>query len=109
MNAGLDVIINTNEMTEAQDFSAITFVGKDLSFEQIKIVSLNQIRSKLMSANYPIFLAGPIIIGIGNLVLGPIFSKHIPFKVQMRSFLVGTMIYLLLATIGYYLLLQGRI
>ncbi|MDU5816760.1 MAG: HAD-IA family hydrolase, partial [Staphylococcus sp.] len=36
MNAGLDVIINTNEMTEAQDFSAITFVGKDLSFEQIK-------------------------------------------------------------------------
>ena len=23
-------------MTEAQDFSAITFVGKDLSFEQIK-------------------------------------------------------------------------
>ena len=49
MNAGLDVIINTNEMTEAQDFSAITFVGKDLSFEQIKIVSLNQIRSKLMS------------------------------------------------------------
>ena len=39
------------------------------------------------------FLAGPIIIGIGNLVLGPIFSKHIPFKVQMRSFLVGTMIY----------------
>ena len=46
-------------------------------------------------ANYPILLAGPIIIGIGNLVLGPIFSKHIPFKVQMRSFLVGTMIYLL--------------
>ena len=37
-------------------------------------------------ANYPILLAGPIIIGIGNLVLGPIFSKHIPFKVQMRSF-----------------------
>lgn len=55
------------------------------------------------------FLAGPIIIGIGNLVLSPIFSKNIPFKVQMRSFLVGTMIYLLLATIGYYLLLQGRI
>ena len=47
-------------------------------------------------------------MGIGNLVLGPIFSKHIPFKVQMRSFLVGTMIYLLLATIGYYLLLQGK-
>ena len=28
------------------------------------------------------FLAGPIIIGIGNLVLGPIFSKiyHLKFK-----------------------------
>ena len=106
MNAGLDVIINTNEMTEAQDFSAITFVGKDLSFEQIKIVSLNQIRSKLMSWQIILFFLAYIIIGIGNLVL--IFSKHIPFKVQMRSFLVGT-IYLLLATIGYYLLLQGRI
>lgn len=47
------------------------------------------------------FLAGPIIIGIGNLVLGPIFSKHIPFKVQMRSFLVGTMIF----TFSYYWIL----
>lgn len=55
------------------------------------------------------FLVGPIIIGIGNLVLGPIFSKHIPFKVQLRSFIVGTIIYLILATIGYFLLLQGRI
>ena len=36
MNAGLDVIINTNEMTEEQDFSTINFVGKDLSFEEIK-------------------------------------------------------------------------
>ncbi|MCJ1655743.1 hypothetical protein MT340_003110 [Staphylococcus sp. NRL 16/872] len=55
------------------------------------------------------FLAGPIIIGIGNLVLGPIFNKHIPFKVQLRSFIVGTIIYLILATVGYFLLLQGRI
>ncbi|PNZ68392.1 hypothetical protein E2556_10930 [Staphylococcus croceilyticus] len=55
------------------------------------------------------FLAGPVIIGIGNLVLGPIFSKHIPFKIQLRSFIVGTIIYLVLAAIGYFLLLQGRI
>ena len=41
MNAGLDVIINTNEMTEEQDFSTINFVGKDLSFEEIKIISLS--------------------------------------------------------------------
>ena len=33
------------------------------------------------------FLAGPIIIGIGNLVLGPIFSKHIPFKSSNAFFL----------------------
>lgn len=55
------------------------------------------------------FLVGPVIIGIGNLVLGPIFSKHIPFKIQLRSFIVGTIIYLVLAAIGYFLLLQGRI
>ena len=54
------------------------------------------------------FLAGPIIIGIGNLVLGPIFKKHIPFRVQVRSFIVGTIIYLILAMIGYFLLLQGK-
>lgn len=34
-NAGLDVIINTNEMTEAQDFSSIPYVGKDLNFDEI--------------------------------------------------------------------------
>lgn len=70
-------------MTEAQDFSAITFVGKDLSFEQIKIVSLNQIRSKLMSWQIILFfLAGPIIIGIGNLVLGQYLANiyHLKFK-----------------------------
>ncbi|MEQ6029768.1 hypothetical protein [Staphylococcus saccharolyticus] len=55
------------------------------------------------------FLAGPIIIGIGNLVLGPIFNKRTPFHVQVRSFIIGSMIYLILAFIGYFLLLQGRI
>lgn len=35
INAGLDVIINTNEMTEAQDFSSIPYVGRDLTFDEI--------------------------------------------------------------------------
>ncbi|MEB6613093.1 hypothetical protein ACO2FM_01365 [Staphylococcus pasteuri] len=55
------------------------------------------------------FIAGPIIIGIGNLILGPMFNKSIPLHIHVRSFLVGTMIYLILATIGYFLLLQGRL
>ena len=36
------------------------------------------------------FLAGPVILGVGNLV-------------------IGSMIYLILATIGYFLLLQGKL
>ncbi|RQM97556.1 hypothetical protein [Staphylococcus warneri] len=55
------------------------------------------------------FIAGPLIIGIGNLILGPIFNKRVPFHVHVRSFVVGTVIYLILATIGYFLLLQGKI
>lgn len=55
------------------------------------------------------FLAGPIIIGIGNLVLGPMFNKRIPFRVHMRSFMLGTMIYLILAFIAYFFLLQGKL
>lgn len=55
------------------------------------------------------FIAGPIIIGIGNLILGPMFNKRIPLHIHVRSFLVGTIIYLILATIGYFLLLQGRL
>lgn len=55
------------------------------------------------------FLAGPLIIGIGNLILGPIFNKRVPFHVHVRSFVVGTVIYLILATIGYFLLLQGKL
>lgn len=46
------------------------------------------------------FLAGPVILGVGNLVIGPIFNKQTPFRVQVRSFVVGSMIYLILATIG---------
>lgn len=56
-----------------------------------------------------IFIAGPLIIGIGNLILGPIFNKRVPFHVHVRSFVVGTVIYLILATIGYFLLLQGKL
>lgn len=33
--AGLDVIVNTNHMTEKQDFSTIPYVGKDLNDEEI--------------------------------------------------------------------------
>gem|GEM_PF-339917 len=55
------------------------------------------------------FLAGPIIIGIGNLVLGPIFNKRIPFRVRIRSFMLGSMIYLILAFIAYFFLLQGKL
>lgn len=55
------------------------------------------------------FLAGPIIIGIGNLVLGPIFNKRIHFRVPIRSFMIGSMIYLILAFIAYFFLLQGKL
>lgn len=55
------------------------------------------------------FIAGTLIIGIGNLILGPIFNKRVPFHVHVRSFVVGTVIYLILATIGYFLLLQGKL
>ncbi|MDN6672352.1 MAG: hypothetical protein L0L52_09195, partial [Staphylococcus equorum] len=41
------------------------------------------------------FLGGPIVLAISNLVLGPIFNKKIPFKIQFRSFMVGTVVYLL--------------
>lgn len=35
VNAGLDVIVNTNEMTEQQDFSHVSYVGKDLTGTEI--------------------------------------------------------------------------
>ncbi|WP_375294086.1 hypothetical protein, partial [Staphylococcus aureus] len=42
------------------------------------------------------------MLGVGNLVIGPIFNKQTPFRVQVRSFFVGSMIYLILAIIGYF-------
>ena len=35
VTAGLDVIVNTNEMTKQQDFSAISYIGKDMDFDSI--------------------------------------------------------------------------
>ncbi len=35
IRAGLDVIVNTNEMTQFQDFSEINYVGKDLTADEI--------------------------------------------------------------------------
>ncbi|MDU2083527.1 MAG: hypothetical protein E6197_07780, partial [Staphylococcus epidermidis] len=35
------------------------------------------------------FIAGPVIIGVGNLILGPIFNKRTPLHVQFRSFIIG--------------------
>ncbi|WP_256075444.1 hypothetical protein [Staphylococcus aureus] len=49
------------------------------------------------------------MLGVGNLVVGPIFNKQKPFRVQVRAFVVGSMIYLILAIIGYFLLLQGKL
>ena len=53
-----------------------------------------------------LFLGGPLILAIGNLVLGPIFNKTIPFHIQVRSFFMGSVVYLLGATALYYLILQ---
>lgn len=33
--AGLDVIVNTNKMTSAQDFSNVDYVAKDIDYDQI--------------------------------------------------------------------------
>ena len=54
------------------------------------------------------FLGGPIILAIGNLVLGPIFNKKIPFHIHFRSFMVGTLVYLLGAPALYYFVLQNQ-
>lgn len=55
------------------------------------------------------FIAGPVIIGVGNLILGPIFNKRTPLHVQFRSFIIGSFVYLILATICYFLFLQGKL
>lgn len=54
------------------------------------------------------FLGGPIILAIGNLVLGPIFNKKVPLKIQFRSFMVGSLVYLLGALVLYFLVLQNQ-
>lgn len=54
------------------------------------------------------FLGGPIVLAIGNLVLGPIFNKKVLLKIQFRSFMVGSLIYLLGALALYYLILQNQ-
>ncbi|PHK50284.1 hypothetical protein [Staphylococcus edaphicus] len=54
------------------------------------------------------FVGGPIVLAIGNLVLGPIFNKKIPFHIQFRSFMVGTLVYLLCAAVLYYFVLQDQ-
>ncbi len=55
-----------------------------------------------------LFLGGPIILAIGNLVLGPIFNKKVPLKIQFRSFMVGSFVYLLGALVLYFLVLQNQ-
>ena len=54
------------------------------------------------------FLGGPIVLAIGNLVLGPIFNKKVPLKIQFRSFMVGSLVYLLGALALYFLVLQNQ-
>ncbi|GEP79338.1 hypothetical protein [Staphylococcus carnosus] len=55
------------------------------------------------------FLAGLIIIAIGNLVLGPIFNKKIPMNVRFRAFMIGSTIYLITAYLCYILVLKGKL
>ncbi|MFH4876882.1 hypothetical protein [Staphylococcus cohnii] len=54
------------------------------------------------------FLGGPIVLAIGNLVLGPIFNKKVSLKIQFRSFMVGSLVYLLGALVLYFLVLQNQ-
>ncbi|WP_235980489.1 hypothetical protein [Staphylococcus durrellii] len=54
------------------------------------------------------FLAGPVILAIGNLVLGPIFNKRIPFRIQVRSFIVSSVIYLICAGLLYHFFLSSK-
>ncbi len=54
------------------------------------------------------FLAGPMIIGIGNFVLAPLFNKQVPMNVRFRAFMIGSMIYLISAYIVYQFVLKGQ-
>lgn len=55
------------------------------------------------------FLAGPIIIGVGNLILAPIFNKRVPIQVRFRAFMIGSMIYLISAYVVYQFVLKGQL
>lgn len=55
------------------------------------------------------FIVAPLIIVIGNLVLAPIFQRHIPFRVHMKSCIAGLVLYGIVASLVYYFLLQGKI
>ena len=35
VTAGLDVVVNTNDMTVAQDFSSVPFIGKNVTAREI--------------------------------------------------------------------------
>ncbi|PTF21143.1 hypothetical protein [Staphylococcus cohnii] len=54
------------------------------------------------------FLGGPIVLAIGNLVLGPIFNKKVPLKIQFRSFMVVKIVYLFRALILYFLVIKKQ-
>lgn len=54
------------------------------------------------------FLAGPIILAISNLVLGPLSKKGIPFRIHFRAFMISSVIYLLCAGLLYYFVLRHQ-
>ena len=55
------------------------------------------------------FIVAPLIIAIGNLILAPIFQRHIPMRVHIISCVMGLILYGMAATLVYYFLLQGKI
>ncbi|PTJ34722.1 hypothetical protein NKW85_03115 [Staphylococcus simulans] len=55
------------------------------------------------------FLAGPLIIGVGNLILAPIFNRRVPMNVRFRAFMIGSMIYLISAYLVYKFVLKGQL
>lgn len=55
------------------------------------------------------FLAGPLIIGVGNLILAPIFNRRVPMNVRFRAFMIGSMIYLISVYLVYQFVLKGQL
>jgi len=47
------------------------------------------------------FIAGPIIIGIINLIIAPKLNQHLPRRKHTRRFFINTFIYLIIAIIIY--------